>query len=162
LLTSVVGIAGAALNHRWQNEIREKEREDRLHESRTALRRDAYTRLLIASERVGDFLVMQPPIDVEQTPISSDAAAKRARELWAGGNEHMAEYAAALAQARLLAGAEVATALEEFDDWMGDQVVIAMMDPDPLRSEAFMGSDKKQVTLIHAMQLEQDGHFVVT
>lgn len=72
----------------------------------------------------------------------------------------MAEYAAALAQARLLAGAEVATALEEFDDWIGDQVVIAVKDPNPLLSKAFMGSDKKQVELIHAMQLEQDGDLV--
>lgn len=160
LLTSVVGIAGAALNHRWQNEIREKEREDRLHESRTALRRDAYTRFLIASEQIGNFLVIQLPSHGAETPISYDTAAKRARELWAEGNGHMAKYAAALAQARLLAGAEVTTALEEFDDWIGDQVVIAVQDPDPLLSKAFMGSNKEQAKLIHAMQLEQDGELV--
>lgn len=157
VLTSGVGIAGAAVNHRWQSSVRSEERQDRLHESRAALRREAYTRILITSDRLVNFLPTRTsPVEPEQLR-DEKMAIDRLRQLWLGADELIAEYNAALAQGRLLAGNEVAAALEEYDDWMMEQFSLLGLHPDPDESKAFEGIYEKRGPLLQAMRREQDG-----
>lgn len=138
---------------------------DRVDEARAALRRDAYTRFLIASDRVADFLIMQPPTDTHDNAIDPALAAEKAQErfrkLWTGGDEHIVEYTTALMQGRLLASPEVAAALEEFDDWMEKQFAVITTAQNPLSSGAFLKKDEKREPLIKAMRLEQERDLLV-
>jgi len=156
LLTSGIGIAGAALNHHWQSSTQEKEREDRLHESQATLRRETYTRLLTASDRLSDFLSTQSPRVEPEELADATMAVERLRDLWIGADELIADYNAALTQGRLLAGPEVATAIEAHDDWMVEQFGILAAHPNPIESNAFEGVQEKRGSLIQAMRHEQE------
>jgi len=155
-ITGVIGLLTALLNHGWQEDTRESERLDRIDDSQATLRRDAYTRYLVASDRLTDFLLTQPsqpgPVDLADKAMIL-ARLKAAR---LGGDEHFVEYNSALLQASILAGETVASLLREFEQWMTLQIATSVMQGDALDSPAFNGFDAKRVTLITEMRAEED------
>lgn len=107
---------------------------------------------------MADFLLTQPPPDNWQEDLIDleKAGGERLRMLWSQGDSQVAGYGLALMQARLLAGVDVAAAIEKYNDWMFEQLAIVVQEPDPIRGKAFGGRSEKCKQLVQVMRLEQE------
>lgn len=107
---------------------------------------------------MADFLLTQPPPDNwhEELIDIEKAGGDRLRMLWSQGDSQVGEYGLALMQARLLAGLKVAAAIEEYNDWMFDQLALVVVERDPLSGKAFNGRSEKCKQLVQVMRLEQE------
>jgi hypothetical protein len=153
VITSAIGLITALLNHRWQADAREEERFFRRQESRAALRRETYSRFLVASDRLVDLVLTQTPGEPIELGDNEEMRA-RIRKLRLEGDTHFIEYNTALLEGQLIAGDKVTAALEAFEDWMTLQVVIGLSDREALGSTAFEGVKGKRQELVDAMRQE--------
>jgi hypothetical protein len=153
VVTGVIGLVTAGVNHRWQEETRRRERLDRLGESRATLRRDSYTRFLVAADQLTDYFLTQ-----RQDHDADDVweIVERLRNHRLEGTEQFSEYFAAQFQATLLAGERVSQPLEDFIGWINEQCGIAAGKADPLGSGAFDGFGETRRSLVKVMRTEQD------
>lgn len=158
-MTSGLALGGAALNHRWQEDTAQKEREDRLRETWASLRRDAYARYLIASERLRDYMLVQSPPEDPVDPTDTEKLLGRLRDLWVSGDEHVNEYVSSQMQIELLAGAEVSTSLEELTEWFDDQIRLMLIQQNPLAEKGLTQLEEKRKPLIQAMRNELEVDF---
>jgi hypothetical protein len=153
LLTSLVAIATALLNHSWETDDRRIARSERLAEERVAARRTAYASYIAASDTLIDALMFSheaapPELAVEDFTIA------RLRGMRAGADEVMDRFISAEAESRLLAGEDVLAAIESHSEWVNKQGAKAVSAPDPAKSKAFHGKDKVLRTLQDAMRSE--------
>ncbi len=153
VVTGVIGLITAFVSHRWQEETRRRERVDRLRETQAALRRDSYTRFLIAADQLTDYFLTRPR--QEHDAADKREIVERLRTHRLEGAEQFTEYFAAQFQATLLAGKRVSQPLEEFIRWINEQCGIAASKADPLGSGAFKGFGERRRALVKAMRIEQ-------
>jgi hypothetical protein len=154
VITSVVGLATAAVNHGWQEDTRRWERADRLHENRAELRRDAYTSFLIATDAVADLVLTQPVADAKEVD-EPDYLNKRLRTLRTNGT-HLEEFDAALIHVKLLAGEDVIVALTSFHEWFVRESAAALRQSDALASSSLRDLEEARQPLVEAMKAEQE------
>ena len=154
LVTGLIGLLTAALNHRWQRDARDEERFEQVSETRAGLRRDAYTRFLVSTDTLTDFLITQP--------IRQDGAdlAERLRAIRQSGTQEFDEFDGSYIQVKLLCGPEVEAALTAFHNWYIEQFGTAMRASDVMNSKAFSGMERQREPLIEAMKAEQENDLV--
>jgi hypothetical protein len=154
LVTSLFGLVLAVLKHRWEAETHKQQRSHRLSESRAESRRTAYMRYLVATDEIAEYVLMQPAHE-DGTPSTLDEVRERIRELRAGGDSHFSSYDAAFIEAQLLAGGEVVEALDAFDSWMSEQIVIALTTGSDASEGALVEVEQKRRPLLETMRAEQ-------
>jgi hypothetical protein len=153
VITGVIGLVTALLNHRWQGDERKEEHSARLQESRAALRRETYSRFLVASDQLVDLVLTQTPGEsVDLT--DNEEMRTRIRKLRLEGDAHFIQYNTALLEGQLIAGEKVAVALTAFEEWMTLQVVIGLSNRDALASTAFEGVNDQRQQLVDVMRQE--------
>jgi hypothetical protein len=147
VVTGLIGLATAVLNHRWQ---RASGREDRTHQAReakAAIQRQAYARYLAAMEAVDTFLITRPPRP--EIPVRDRLRANRQED-----PKVFDEYDAAQAIAQLVAGDRVRDALGEFENQWTEACLAAVTADDPLEATSGLENTSKK-EMIAAMRAEQ-------
>jgi len=153
LLTGLIGLATAALTHVWQRDTRQQERLDHLNEARAELRRDAYTRFLVASDALWESVLAQ---EIHEYDVSGSADLyQRLRTLGTSGGKHFDEFDASYLQVKLLCGVGVEDELAGFHEWFVAQLATALQESDILSSPVLRGLEDARQPLIAAMKAEQ-------
>jgi hypothetical protein len=155
-LTGLVGLGSAALTHRRDEDTRRRTRENDLARDLGALRRDAYVRYLISAQTLGDVVLSSPPTAPGQLDVTARLEALKAEK-----PAPFAEYDAAQALVRLLAGPSVNEAVDVYEKWIRAEVRAALSAEDPVRSKAFFGWAKTEAPLTDSMRRELDQAFRV-
>src|SRR5437016_2990531 len=62
IVTGLIGLVTAVLNHRWQRASAHEERSHTAREAQAALRREAYVRYLAATDALEGFVITRPPL----------------------------------------------------------------------------------------------------
>jgi hypothetical protein len=153
LVTGLIGLVTAVLNHQWQRESRNEERRDNVNDARAALRREAYTRFLVSTDVMTDFLLTQP---ARSEQASTSDITERLRAIRLNGKKEFDEFDSSYIQVKLLCGKGVEEALIPFHDWFVDQFGAAVRQSNVLRSTAFDGMETEREPLIEAMKVEQE------
>jgi hypothetical protein len=151
LVTGLIGLVTAVLNHRWQRDARGEERTDHVSETRAGLRRDAYTRFLVSTDALTDFLITQPIREDDGADF-----AERLRTLRQSSKQEFDEFDGSYVQVKLLCGPEVEAALTTFHNWYIQQCATAIRESDAMNSDALNGMERKREPLIEAMKAEQE------
>jgi hypothetical protein len=147
LVTGIVGIATAILNHRLQ---RASNREDRAHQAQEAnltLRREAYAHYLTALEAIDNFLVTRPPRSTSDWKEQLRTTHKENPAVFDA-------YYAALAGAQLVAGDRVAHALDRYKGEWDKTLASILTSSDPLEVEVDTETEVKE-EMLTAMRAEQ-------
>jgi hypothetical protein len=148
VVTGLIGLVTALLNHRWQEANRRAVRRERVSEGRAELRRGAYVRFLVAAQAMGDFLLTtrpDPGVDVVEAW----------RSLRVTQPEKFEEFDASERAVRILAGREVVEALDAYRSWFDDETIVAINSENPV-AEAFNGWEEAEGKLIDALRHEQE------
>ncbi len=148
IVTGVIGLVTALLNHRWQESERRQSRSERLSETRAELRRDAYVRFLVAAQTMGDHLLIQ-------TPESGGDPFEAMRSMRAAEPKIFDEFDASERAMRLLGGERVIEELDRYREWFDNASRTAILSKNPLL-EAFNGWPEAEGKLIEAMRREQE------
>jgi hypothetical protein len=162
VVTGGIGLTTAVLNHRWQEDSRLADRGEQRRQSRAELRRDAYTRFLIATDSIVDFVLTQVPDDEDESSDDPNHALTRLRELRASGEKHFVEFDACRIHVRLLGGPEVIRELTEFEEWLVGQIRPALLVRDVLGSGALSGMEDERQPLLEAMRGELEADLSVS
>ena len=153
-MTGMIGLVTAVLNHRWQKDERTQERIYRLDDAQAELRRNAYTRFLVATDVLADFILTQPVRELDEADPLTDLA-NRLRVMRASGKEEFDEFNASYLQVKFVCGDHVDGALTAFYDWFIERFASALRKSDIMKSQALDGLEEVRLPLIETMKAEQ-------
>lgn len=153
VVTGLIGLATAVLNHRWTRVSAQDARRYELRDKRAELRREAYTRYLRAVTVVVEEVATWEPPDRSLSVMELLDMFRRAKP------ECVIEYDASQYQARLLASEPVLRAIDTYHDWFTGRVpslgAHAWQQP-PAEEPNWAESSAQEAVLMDVMRAEQE------
>lgn len=151
LITSLIGLVTAVLNHRWQRESSRGERSDRLQEKRAETIGEAYARYFAAVAALETHLTSRRFPEEATSPVEVRERLSTVRD---EAPERFDAWESARALARLAAGDSVLGALVDFDEkWI--EACVRSLCADNAAPSDFEDVRTAEVQLISMMRAEQ-------